>query len=322
MPINLTWLLAIDRVFFFIGRLMQKLFITGVTSNIGCYLANYFSKKFEVTGSISKSIEKYDDLQKIRLNNLKSNVKLVEMNLKKETDINNVIDSIVPDYMIHHAGYAKNYGSFDFDYEESVKVNVEPLSAIYDSLHQVDSKGIIITGTCMEYSDSDTPHEENEICKPATPYGKSKLAETLKVTELSKNFKIPTRVIRLFNPYGGLENSEKLIPYLLNSIKKGRRVDLTSCEQVRNFIHIDELMQLYEIVLNDLVNGGTSIYNGVSEKNIRLKDFLISWVKDKKYSKKLLNFGVKKMHPTEVMVCAASCERVKNLLKKQMEKRK
>ena len=87
---------------------MQKLFITGVTSNIGCYLANYFSKKFEVTGSISKSIEKYDDLQKIRLNNLKSNVKLVEMNLKKETDINNVIDSIVPDYMIHHAGYAKN----------------------------------------------------------------------------------------------------------------------------------------------------------------------------------------------------------------------
>lgn len=293
---------------------MQNLLITGVSSFIGCHLAKHLSRNYKVTGTLSQNPENYKGIQKQRLDFIKDQILFRVMNLKDATNVQTLINKTKPDYMIHHAGYAKNYGSMDYDYEESIKVNVTPLEQIYRSLKNIVAKGIVITGTCMEYSNSNTPHHEEEKCDPSSPYGKSKLKETLTALKLSKKHDIPTRIIRVFNPYGELEEPGKLIPYLLNSLKNKEWVDLTSCEQIRNFVHVDQLAELYQKALEDLSKRGGSIYNGASDKNIRLKDFLLEYIKDQNYSSKNLNFGAKEMRKTEVLVCAASYDKIRTLL--------
>lgn len=55
--------------------------------------------------------------------------------------------------------------------------------------------------------------------------------------------------MKLHHVYGPFDNETKFIPWLINEIQTQKTVDLTSGEQFRDFVYIDDVVAAYEFVL-------------------------------------------------------------------------
>jgi len=297
---------------------VKKILITGVSSFIGFHLAKYFNKNesFEVIGTLTKNIFDYNGIQSTRLNILKKEGIIFEkLNLTDSNRIRAFINAVRPNIWINHAGYAENYGSFNYDLKKGMNINVYLLYTIYHALKENDCEGIIITGTNAEYSDSDVANKETDSCFPTTPYGLSKLMETLAAKQLSGYYGLTTRVARVYIPFGPLDSPKKLLPYLINQLKKNQRVELSPCLQNRDFIYVEDLARGYETLLSDFSrNSVFDIFNLCSGKATRLKDLLLMIVRILDSNPEFLNFGARKIRPGEPNVSYGSIQKAIDIL--------
>ena len=72
----------------------------------------------------------------------------------------------------------------------------------------------------------------------------------------SENF--PAVILRPFLVYGNNQAKEKLIPYLIDKCLKNEKISLTSGNQIRDFIHINDLISAIKLICNsnkDYING-------------------------------------------------------------------
>ena len=271
---------------------MKKIIITGVSSFIGFHLAKFFSINFKVYGTLSMSLTNYSDINELRLKSIAGNITFIEnFNLMHHNHIKEIISKIKPDYFIHHAGWSKLYSSFDYDLVNGFNTNVIPLSVLFSSLKENNCKGIILTGSSAEYSDGEFPDLETDICYPSTPYGFIKLSQSKYAKQLSNQYNLPTRIARVYIPFGPLDNPNKLLPYVINNLYNDRKSSLTSCSQIRDFIYIDELVKIYEFLLLDLKNNNFEIYNSSSGKPLQLISLLKLIVKEMSKPLNLLDFS-------------------------------
>lgn len=295
---------------------MKKLVITGISSFIGYNLADHFHlKDYEVFGTATQSINKYQGIQKQRIDLLvNKGIQIEKLDISQDDQLEKLITTIHPDFWINHAGYTKNYESYDYDFKEGIRINVLPLFKLYPLLSREGCKGIIVTGTNAEYSISDVPSRECEFCSPSTPYGLSKLFETQAAYQLSNQHKLPTRIARVFNPFGRLDSPNRIIPYVISQLKSDSMADLSPCEQKRDFIYIKEIVSIYESLLYDLPRQLCDIINVSSGEAHRIKDIIILIQKEMGKSSSFLNFGARAMRSGEPKISSGSIKKLTDTL--------
>ena len=299
---------------------MKTVIITGISSFVGVHLARYFiSKKYQIIGSISRSRENYQGIKSQRLDYAeKFGVQIEQLDITDKEIVSSLIQRIKPSIWFHLAAWTENYGSLDYDLKKAHSINVEPLSNIYEALSQNETKGVIIIGTNAEYSDKDSVCLENDICLPAMPYGLAKLSATIRARQLSFQYGIPTRVARVFIPYGLYDNPGKLLPSVVQSLREERSIDLSPCTQQRDFIYIDDLMEGFNHLIDDLKrNCVFDIFNLCSGNATQLKEFLIKISHKINGRKDLLKFGAREMRPGETPFSYGSNDKAKKILKWQ-----
>lgn len=295
---------------------MKTAVITGVSSFVGAHLARHFSQKsWRVIATLSKPRSGYDGVSKTRLDLLENSVTWKTLDLRDEEQIKNLVREEEPDLWVHHAGWATAYPSLDYDVASGMNVNVLPLFSVYRALEKTKVAGVLVTGSGMEYSDSDEGAEETDPCFPSTPYGLCKLSETIAALQLAARYQIPTRVARLFIPYGALEAPNRLLPGLVTALLEKRGMDLSPCEQKRDFTSVEDVALAFELLAEDLLKrGGAEIFNLCSGVAIPLK-LLIATVGEKlKAPPGALRFGVKPMREGEPMIAFGNNSKAKNIL--------
>ncbi len=269
----------------------EKIVIVGAGSFLGYHLSLYFKKLgYRVTGTTFLDTS---DIATIRLRNLrKAGIQLSPLDMTNTHELETFILSNKPDYWVHHAGWAVAYGSRQYDLEHGHQVNVTPLSVLYKAFAQTNGKGILVTGTNAEYSDKETAATEDDVCWPSTPYGLSKLTETLRAVQLAKEYDIPTRVARVFIPFGALDAPGKLLPSVVASIHRGKAIDLSPCLQKRDFLFVDDLSTCYGALLKDLKREVIAdVFNVCSGQATTLKKLILGISKQLCSDPALLNFG-------------------------------
>ncbi len=294
----------------------QKILVTGVSSFVGCHLARGFSRKneWEVLVTGSRNPEDYKNHRAERVEFCLRENEWTVLNLEDESGIKQFIGKVRPGIWIHHAGYATNYASPEYDTIKGHEINVAPLRYIYETLAQNGCRGVVVTGSSMEYSDTNKPCQESDACLPDTPYGQSKLKETLTALEMADKFGIPTRIARLFIPFGPLDEPNKLIYYVLDRLRNEASVDLSPCKQKRDFIYIDDVVEAYCLLIKDLDRGGSDIFNICSGQAISVED-VVNWIAEKVgASKSLLNFGARTMRESEQMMSYGSNDKAREIL--------
>ncbi len=123
----------------------------------------------------------------------------------------------------------------------------------------VNCRRLVVTGTCFEYTMSAKRLSEYSSTVPDTLYAQSKLAllRKLEALELSPAW------LRIFYQYGPREDSRRLVPHIINSVLRGEPALLTPGEQVRDFLHIEDVASAIATVATGNLTGAVNIGSGV-----------------------------------------------------------
>nr|MBA3750883.1 SDR family oxidoreductase [Nitrosopumilus sp.] len=232
----------------------MNVFVTGERGFVGSNLTKYFLK----TGITVVNIQDESD------KNIKSRINLLDR--EKLWQIENV------DAIIHLASKTSIPDSIDNPYD-TYYTNIIGTLNILDFARQRKIKKIINISTYIYGKPIYLPIDENHPINPHSPYNKSKiLAENL-CENFSKDFGIDIVTLRPFYIYGPSSNPLSFIPSIIQQIEKNERVLLSHKNTKRDFLFVDDFLNLISKILNNFPIG-YSIYNVGSGRSNSLEEII------------------------------------------------
>jgi nucleoside-diphosphate-sugar epimerase len=194
------------------------------------------------------------------------------------------------DVVIHAAWYVEAG-----KYQDSAK-NIDCLIGSLNLAKGAAKAGVrrfLGLGTCAEYDHSQGQLTIDTPLKPLTTYATTKASLFTILSEWLPRQSVNFAWIRLFYLYGEGENSSRLVPYVRSQISQGKFVDLTSGEQVRDFMDVVEVGK--QIAKISLLNqsGPINVCSGIQ---ISVRE-LVEKIADEYGRKDLLRFGAREDNP-------------------------
>ena len=80
--------------------------------------------------------------------------------------------------------------------------------------------------------------------KLKTAYSLAKAKSTKHLLKLNKKYNFPVTILRLYLKYGPMQEPNRIIPITINKFLENKKVALTDCMQIRDFLYIDDLINL------------------------------------------------------------------------------
>jgi len=123
-------------------------------------------------------------------------------------------------------------------------------------------KRLLGIGTCFEYDTAPSPLSEQSAARLATPYARSTLSLFRALEPVCADAGMGFAWARPFYLYGPGEDRRRLVPSVILALLEGRRARTTSGEQVRDFLHVDDVAQALWAVARSEVSGAVNIGSG------------------------------------------------------------
>jgi len=95
-------------------------------------------------------------------------------------------------------------------------------------------------GSGAEYGDAGGDLREDGPTHPGTLYARTKWRGTMAVADAAKTSGLRAAIARLFTVYGPGERAGRLLPSLLETVRSGRPLDLSSGTQRRDFTYVED----------------------------------------------------------------------------------
>lgn len=191
------------------------------------------------------------------------------------------------DTVIHVAWYAE-----PDKYLQSPK----NLDCLIGTLHlakganQARVRRFIGIGTCFEYDISGGGLSINTPLRPLTPYAGAKAAAFMVLSQLLPPQGVEFAWCRLFYLHGEGEDARRLVPYLRAKLMVGETAELTSGNQIRDFLDVREAgRMIMKTALSDQ-QGPINICSGMP---ITVRQ-LAEQIADEYGRRDLLKFGARK----------------------------
>jgi len=242
----------------------KSILVTGGNGFIGAAIANRLTSQ-----DIFVNIFSLNNEFNWRIQN-KDNCKLFIFDIRNKSEVENHIKKIEPDIIFHLAGYVNPERDLNV-INDTYSINLKGTQNLILSLMEYDYDLFINTGTSDEYGYNVAPFKEIQREKPVSPYSASKVASTFFCEMVSNIYNKPIITVRPFLAYGPTQIARLLIPWLIYSGIEKKKLLLTPCEQTRDFIYIDDLVDAYiSLALNvKKINKG-GIFNIGSGKEIKI----------------------------------------------------
>ena len=164
-------------------------------------------------------------------------------------------------------------------------------------------------GSSAEYGNVKSPQKENAKCNPKSVYGQAKLLSSIYLIDLFKKQKFPSTILRLYNTYGPRQDLNRFIPIIISGCIKNKKFPCSKGNQLRDFLHIDDVV---DAILKSLTNKNAKgqIINLGSGKPRIIKNII-------EYIKKILKggyplFGKIKLRKDEILKVYPDINKAKN----------
>ena len=268
---------------------MEKIFLIGGSGFIGKNLVNQFRNNYEV-----HVIDKYIDEQFF---SERLEVKTMKMDLVEEqvpTDYHS------PDYIINLASIVtaeRNFALFD----GLISSNLKVLLNLYERFKNDKKLKLFIQfGSSEEYGNEGSPFKETMRECPNSPYALVKQLTVNTALMLHSNYGFPAMIVRPGNLFGKYQNPSKFIPYVIQQLKANAPLNVTPCEQKRDFIYAEDFAWCIEQVIENHNKAVGEIINVGSGESISLKS-IIEICKNHIGSSSEINYGALPYRENEVM---------------------
>ncbi len=283
---------------------MEHLYLIGGSGFIGKNLAAYFSSHYAIT-VFDKYIDEayfkaYPQIETVRID-------LVENRIPDNFDC--------PDYILNLASLVtaeRELGLF----HELVQSNIKIVTNLYSRFRGNSRLKLFVQfGSSEEYGAIDSPLNEKSREEPGSPYALIKQVTTNLILMLNRNDNFPSMVVRPGNLFGRFQPKDKFIPYVIEKLKANERLDVTPCEQKRDFIYIDDFAVLIHQVLLEYKSCLGLIINVASGASVSLKE-LIEHCKSVLSSSSEVCYGARHYRVNEIMDLMCDVTLLKNVINK------
>lgn len=286
---------------------METIFLIGGSGFIGKNLAAYLSEKYEVC-VYDKFIDtsffsNYPKISTIKLD-------LVENQISSETN--------TPDYIINLASIVTAERDLSL-FDSLISSNLKILLNLFNRFKEDNKLKLFIQfGSSEEYGSENSPFEETMRENPNSPYALVKQLTTNTAMMLYSNYNFPVMVVRPGNLFGPLQHKSKFIPYVIDCLENNLPLNVSPCEQKRDFIYIEDFAgSIKKLIINYSKCIG-EIVNVSSGESISLKE-IIEFCKSEMHSTSDINYGAIPYRENEVMDLKCSVEKLSLLTKIQIK---
>jgi nucleoside-diphosphate-sugar epimerase len=268
---------------------METLYLIGGSGFIGKNLVRVLSPFFQIT-IFDKFIDaaffgRYPMVKTIKMD-------LVEDKIPTSNE--------TPDYIINLASIVTAERDLLL-FDALIASNLKILINLYNRFKEDNKLKLFIQfGSSEEYGNANSPYVETMREQPNSPYALVKQLTTNTAMMLYTNYGFPVMVVRPGNLYGPGQNKSKFIPYVIEQLKQNLPLDVTLCEQRRDFIYVDDFAEAIHLLLNNAVQCKGEIVNVSSGSSISLKE-IIETYKEKLHSTSVINYGAKPYRENEAM---------------------
>lgn len=150
-------------------------------------------------------------------------------------------------------------------------------------------------GTCFEYDLNAGLLTVETPLRPWTPYAATKAATFLALSQYLPQQGLEFAWCRLFYLYGEGEDERRLVPHLHARLKAGEPVELTSGQQIRDYLDVHEAGRMIVQAALGTVQGPVNICSGTP---VTIREFA-ERIADEYGRRDLLNFGARPDSPVD-----------------------
>ena len=128
---------------------------------------------------------------------------------------------------------------------------------------QAKVRRFIGIGTCFEYDLSAGHLSIETALRPSTPYAEAKAAAFTQLSRSLPQNGIEFAWCRLFYLYGEGEDARRFVPYLRGKLSAGEPAELTSGEQIRDYLDVRDAGRMIVDAALGAVQGPVNICSGI-----------------------------------------------------------
>lgn len=235
-------------------RAGPKVLLTGAAGFVGSHLARLLvEREYQVYAVVRPSSDTR------RISDITQRLRILRFDLDDAAALKLHLKRVRPDVCIHAAWYAVP-GRYHTAWE-----NLDVLAAslrLLRGLEEVGCRRVVGIGTCFEYDTDQGYLSEKARLQPRTFYAAAKLALYHLLEKASQQWGLQGAWGRLFYLYGPYENENRLVPDLILGLLRGVPVRLTPGEQVRDFLHVEDVASALLAVVESRLCGAVNIGSG------------------------------------------------------------
>ncbi len=218
----------------------ERYFVTGAAGFVG---ANLLESLLQDNQEVHILLKK--DTKTWRIDHLLSHSKLHLHigTLEDKTLISELLKKVQPTVIYNLAtrgAYADQNQA-----EEIFKTNLFGTQYLLDAARELKLTLFVNTSSSSEYGKKDLPMKESDVVEPDSFYAVSKSAATQLCRLYAEKHHVPVVTFRLFSVYGPWEEPGRLMPTLLSALRHSKSLEMASSETARDFIYIDDVVELY-----------------------------------------------------------------------------
>lgn len=281
---------------------METVFLIGGSGFIGKNIARYLEKKYHV-----HIYDKYIDQTFF---SSYPSIETTELNLVDEYISQ---DMPAPDYIINLASVVTAERDMSL-FDELISSNLKILLNLYKRFKGEESLKLFVQfGSSEEYGSENSPFKEENREYPNSPYALVKQLTTNTSMMLHRNYGFPIMVVRPGNLFGPLQNKDKFIPYVVGQLKANLPLNVSPCEQKRDFIFVDDFAYAIERLLQNYHQSVGEIVNVSSGESRSLREIIES-CKESLHSMSEVNYGALPYRENEAMNLKCSVAKLSQIM--------
>lgn len=266
---------------------MKKVLITGITGQDGIFLTNTIINNQEdyLIHGISRNKNSntfFEKLKSLGLNDF-SRIKIDEVNLLNEPDVNEYLQYVSPSFIYNLAGPSSVYKSFQNPDEVSLQINGIFDNLINSMIKNNNFPNFFQASSSEMFGDNGKEYQdETGIFLPNSPYAASKLQVHKKIQKLRQkyDFKLVSGI--MFNHESELRTKEYLIMKIINYAKNlptvKNSLTLGSLDYVRDWSFAGDIANCMYSLNENNINEDFVIGSGQGKKILDILEIIFSEV--------------------------------------------